>query len=454
MNRYLIAFYTLLLGGSGISLTAENEKPNFIYIMVDDLGYGDLGCFGQKVIKTPNIDQLAREGMRFTDFHSGNTVCRPSRLALWTGLDPRHAPVIGNQLYAMRDDDVTVGELLQEAGYTTGGVGKWAMFSDGKGHPNEHGFNFWMGYLDQSEAHNFYPTRLWRNREEVPLEGNQPGPAHRPYRGRVANGRETYSHDVMTEEALGFIRRNSGNPFLLHIHWTIPHANNEAGRAWMDGMEVPSYGDYANMEWPNPEKGFAAMISRMDQDVGRVMDLLKKLKIDDKTLVIFTSDNGPHHEGNHDHTFFDSNGPLKGYKRDLYEGGIRVPMVARWPGKIAAGTTADFPSAFWDWLPTACELAGAETPKIIDGISLVPVLKGKSAERDGPLVWKYGESNRYKLAVRSGKWKAVKNSVEGDWELYDLSTDLGENNDLVQDNPEILADLLELVEKGRPKAKG
>lgn len=424
------------------------EKPNLIYIMVDDLGYGDLSSFGQKMFETPNIDQLAEEGMRFTDYHSGNTVCRPSRLALWTGLDPRHAPIIGNQSYAMSDSDVTVGELLQAAGYTTGGVGKWAMFNGEKGHPNDHGFDFWMGYLDQGEAHNFYPPYLWRNREQVPLAGNLPGPAHEPYRGRIANGRATYSHDVMTEEALGFIRRNASNPFLLHVHWTIPHANNEGGRVWKDGMEVPSYGAFESKDWPNPEKGFAAMITRMDRDVGRITDLLKALNIEENTLLIFTSDNGPHHEGNHDHTFFDSNGPLKGYKRDLYEGGIRVPMIARWPAKIRAGSSSTFPSAFWDWLPTACELAGIETPKSIDGLSLVPAFMGEMEKRRTPLFWKYGESTRYKVAVRFGDWKAIRNSAGGEWELYDLSKDIGEENDLAATNPEILEGLVKLLEEG------
>jgi arylsulfatase A-like enzyme len=423
------------------------QQPNIIYIMVDDLGYGDLSCFGQKDFETPNIDLLAREGMKFTDYHSGNTVCRPSRLALWTGIDPRHAPIIGNAAYAMQDSDITVGELAKQAGYVTGGVGKWAMFNGKEGHPNDHGFDFWMGYLDQGMAHNFYPPYLWRNREKIPLEGNQAGPEHEPYRGRIANGRETYSHDVMTEEALGFIRDNVTNPFLLHVHWTIPHANNEGGRVWSDGMEVPSYGEFENKDWPNPEKGFAAMVTYMDRDVGRIMSLLKELGIDNNTLVVFTSDNGPHHEGNHDHAFFDSNGPLKGYKRDLYEGGIRVPMLARWPGKIKGGTTSAFTSAFWDWLPTVCELTGAKAPTGIDGMSLVPALFGKTENRNAPLFWLYGESRGKKSAVRSGNWKAIQNGEDAPWELYDLSKDIGEENDLAAEKPELLAGLVKLLDQ-------
>jgi arylsulfatase A-like enzyme len=421
-------------------------KPNLIYIMVDDLGYGDLSSFGQKMFTTPNIDRLAKEGRTFTDYHSGNTVCRPSRLALWTGIDPSHAPITGNAPYAMQNSDLTVAELLRKAGYTTGGVGKWAMFNGKEGHPNDHGFDFWMGYLNQSNAHNFYPPHLWRNREQVSLEGNLAGPTHDPYRGRIANGRQTYSHDVMTEEALVFIREDSSNPFLLHVHWTIPHANNEGGRVWQDGMEVPSYGEFEDRDWPNPEKGFAAMITHMDRDVGRIMDLLKEEGIDENTMVIFTSDNGPHHEGNHDHAFFDSNGPLKGYKRDLYEGGIRVPMIARWPAKIEKGSQSAFPSAFWDWLPTACELAGVEVPNHVDGTSLLPALMGKPEKRLSPLIWKYKESRGEKIAIRLGKWKAIQNALDADWELYDLSTDIGEANNLASGNPDLLAGLIKLLE--------
>tara|TARA_Y100000588_G_C14264450_1_gene929135 strand:- start:2575 stop:3942 length:1368 start_codon:yes stop_codon:yes gene_type:complete len=424
------------------------DKPNLIYIMVDDLGYGDLSCFGQKSFETPKIDQLAAEGMKLTDYYSGNTVCRPSRLYLWTGLDARHSPIIGNTPYALKNSDVTVAELLKEVGYTTGGVGKWALFNGEDGHPNDHGFDFWMGFLDQGRAHNFYPHYLWRNREHVPLAGNLLGPGHEPYRGRVANGRQTYSHDVMTKEALGFIRRNADNPFLLHVHWTIPHANNEGGRVWKDGMEVPSYGEFENKDWPNPEKGFAAMVTHMDRDVGKIMALLKELNIDDNTLLIFTSDNGPHHEGNHHHTFFDSNGPLKGFKRDLYEGGIRVPTIARWPGKIKAGSSSAFPAANWDWLPTACELAGSKTPKDLDGMSLIPALMGKTEKRTSPLFWIYEERRGKKTAIRLGKWKAIKNSEIGDWELYDLFQDIGEENDLAEKNPEFLEGMVRLLENG------
>jgi uncharacterized sulfatase len=416
------------------ALTA-GDKPNIIYIMVDDMGYGDAGCYGQKIIKTPNIDKLATEGMRFTQHYSGHTVCRPSRLVLWTGLHTGHTAISGNAAYHLKPEDVTVAELLKSAGYATGGVGKWANGNtENTGHPNLQGFDFWMGYLDQGRAHNYYPEYLWRNRDKVPLEGNVLS-KHKNARDRVSEKRVTYSHDVMTEEALGFIRRSKDKPFLLHVHWTIPHANNEGGRVCGDGQEVPDYGSYKDKDWPSPEKGFAAMMERMDRDLGRMMALLKELKIDDHTLVIFTSDNGPHNEGNHKVTFFDSNGPLRGYKRDLYDGGIRVPMIARWPGKIKPGSTSDHPSAFWDFLPTACEIAGVQSPKHIDGISYLPALLGKPQEEHKYLFWRSGK----RIAVRSGKWKYVTYG-KGD-ELYDLSTDIGEEKNIAKDHAEVVKKL-------------
>ncbi|MEZ5303943.1 MAG: sulfatase-like hydrolase/transferase [Verrucomicrobiales bacterium] len=308
---------------------AEPAKPNLIFIMVDDLGYGDLGCFGQKTIQTPHIDRLAAEGMRLTDFYAGCTVCRPSRLSLWTGRHMGHTPIWSNAKYEFKPEDTTVAELLKDAGYATGGVGKWAMGGVGStGFPLENGFDFWMGYLDQSEAHNYYPTHLWRNAEKFPLAGNVLS-EDKAARGRVATRRVTYSHDVMADQALGFIREHKAEPFLLHIHWTIPHANNEGGRATGDGMEVPDYGTYADRDWKPTAKGHAAMITRMDADVCRLIALLDELGIGERTLVIFTSDNLPHSEGGHSHERFDSNGSLRGFKRDLYEGGIRVPTIAR-----------------------------------------------------------------------------------------------------------------------------
>jgi uncharacterized sulfatase len=429
----------VLLAFIFINCSQKSTPPNIIYIMCDDLGYGDLGCYGQEVIQTPSIDQLAADGMRFTDHYAGHTVCRPSRLVLWTGHHTGHTAIAANDKYVFQPDDITVAELFKDAGYTTGGVGKWAMAdADGNGHPNDNGFDFWMGYLDQSEAHNYYPLYLWKNREKVELPGNVLYDKDDNNRGRVAKERITYSHDVMTDAALDFIRDHANDPFLLHVHWTIPHANNEGGRVTGDGSEVPDYGPYKNQNWPNPEKGFAAMVSRMDGDVGRMMSLLKELQIENNTVIFFTSDNGPHSEGGHQHEFFNSNGPLRGYKRDLYDGGIRVPMIVRWPGKVSAGSTSNHPSAFWDYLTTACDLAGINPPAHIDGISYLPTLLQKQQPEHDYLYWQFDGNNHDKEAVRSGQWKAVRPATDAPIELYDLSTDIGEQNNVANDHPEIV----------------
>jgi uncharacterized sulfatase len=258
---------------------------------------------------------------------------------------------------------------------------------------------------------------------------------HPQARGRVAEQRVTYSHDVMSEHLFDFIRIHHTQPFLCHVHWTIPHANNEGGRVTGDGMEVPDHGVYAGKDWPSPEKGQAAMITRMDRDFGRLIKLLQELGIQRRTLVIFTSDNGPHSEGGHKHEFFDSNGPLRGFKRDLYEGGIRVPTIAWWPGVIQPNTTSDEPLAFWDFLPTACELAGVKTPTDTDGVSLMPTLLGN---RQGPahesLFWRYGQ----KVALRSAEWKIVRTKKGADWELYNLSSDVGESRDVAKEHSDIV----------------
>jgi uncharacterized sulfatase len=359
----------------------------------------------------------------------------------------------------------TVARLLKDAGYTTGGVGKWALGNvnrpeeiDNPGHPNHNGFDYWYGYMNQSNAHNYYPTFLWENDKQVTLPGNVIDPA--PVgRGRVASKRVSYSHDFMTEAAFRFIERSKDKPFLLHIHWTIPHANNEGGRLNGDGMEVPDYGIYADKDWPNPEKGFAAMIGRMDGDVGRLMQLLKTLNLDDKTLVIFTSDNGPHQEGGHKHEFFNSNGDLTGYKRSMHEGGIRVPMIARWPGKIAPGTVSNHPSAFYDFLPTACELAGAKPPQDIDGISYLPTLLGHESQQKHEYLYCASQEGATSVGVRYGNWKLVKyrsrNGKKGkqpadgndDWRLYDLSTDIGEQTNLAEKHPEVVEKILKLLKR-------
>ena len=413
-------------------------KPNIIYILVDDLGYGDLGCYGQTRIQTPNIDRMAAEGMRFTNHYAGSTVCAPSRCCLMTGLHTGHAWVRANGLFPLRPEDVTVAELLKGAGYTTGIIGKWGLGeADTTGIPNRQGFDHWFGYLNQRHAHNYYPEFLWDNEEKVTLNNKV---IDKGRLGGVATERVDYSHDLFAARALRFVEDHRDHPFFLYLALTIPHANNEAGN---EGMEVPSYAPYEDKTWPDAQKGHAAMITRMDRDIGRLLDRLKDLGLDEKTLVIFTSDNGPHKEGGADPTYFKSSGPLRGYKRALYEGGIRVPMIARWPGRIEAGAQSDHISAFWDFLPTCCDLAGIETPAGLDGISMLPTLIGRSADqrRHPYLYWEFHEQGK-RQAIRWGRWKAVRNNVraqpDGPLELYDLQEDISEQTDVSSGHPEIV----------------
>jgi arylsulfatase A-like enzyme len=344
---------------------------------------------------------------------------------------------------------MTDAKVLKKQGYRTGGVGKWALGNaDNEGHPNRQGFDFWMGYLDQREAHNYYPTHLWRNREKVMLPGNVLSDDPKGH-GIVSQERVTYAHDIMTTEALQFIRANKDRLFLLHVHWTIPHANNEGLHVRGDGMEIPDYGAYADKPWPSTEKGFAAMVARKDRDVGRIIDLLKELKLEDNTIVFVTSDNGPHAEGGHDYRFFQSNGPLRGYKRDLYDGGIRTPMIVWWPGHIKPNTVSNLPIAFWDYLPTACDLAGTSPPDNIDGISFLPTLLGKEQSAlHEYLFWKSSDKNTgMQLAVRFGKWKGIRQDYTQPVELYDLSNDIGEKKDLAVQFPDVVKKIEEMMKE-------
>ena len=411
------------------------RRPNIVFILADDLGYGDVGCFGQKRIRTPRLDRLAAEGVRFTQAYAGSTVCAPSRCCLMTGLHTGHAHVRGNVLVPLRPEDVTVAELLKAAGYATGIVGKWGLGEPGTtGVPNRQGFDYWFGYLNQRHAHNYWPTHLYRNEDRVPLKNVVP--KEDKSGAGVASEKVEYSHDLFAREALAFVEKHRAEPFFLYLAFTIPHANNEAGR---EGMEVPGDEPYSDQPWPQAQKNHAAMITRLDRDIGRLMDRLKELGIDQDTLVIFTSDNGPHREGGGDPAFFNSSGPLRGIKRDLYEGGIRVPTLARWPGHVAAGTVSDHAWAFWDFLPTACDLAGVAAPKGIDGISFVPALVGKPQPEHEYLYWEFHEGG-FTQAVRMGTWKAVRRAKgSGKTELYDLSTDLGEKSDVAAEHADVVA---------------
>jgi arylsulfatase A-like enzyme len=424
-------------------------KPNIIFILADDLGYGDLGCYGQETIQTPNLDRMAAEGMIFTDFYAGSTVCAPSRCCLMTGVHTGHAWIRGNDRVPLRPTDVTVAELLKQAGYTTGIVGKWGLGEpETTGIPNQKGFDHWFGYLNQLHAHNYYPDYLWRNEEKVPL-ANEVRPVNPP--GGVATKRVQYSPDLFTADALEFVTENQHGPFFLYLAYTLPHANNEAGR---NGMEVPSYEPYGDKRWPAPQKGHAAMITRMDRDIGRLLALLKSLGLDEKTLVLFSSDNGPHKEGGADPDFFDSNGPLRGTKRDMYEGGIRVPLIARWPGRIAPGSGTGHVAAFWDFLPTCCELAGVTPPADIDGLSFLPTLLDRPdlQQKHLYLYWEFHEQGK-KQAVRMGRWKGIRLNVakdpDGPIELYDLDADPGEEQDVAVEHPDIVRRLAELMKTAR-----
>ncbi|MGI6455945.1 MAG: arylsulfatase [bacterium] len=399
-----------------------SRKPNIIYIMADDLGYGDLGCYGQKRIKTPNIDRMAQEGLRFTDCYAGSTVCAPSRCSLMTGYHMGHARVRGNKLHPLLPEDVTVAEILKNAGYYTGLIGKWGLGQpDTTGVPNRQGFDFFYGYLNQVRAHNYYPDYLWRNEEREYFNGWK------------------YSHDVFMDESLKFIREHREDPFFLYLALTIPHAFNE-GRE--QGMQVPTDKPYSDPDWPQQEKNRAAMITRMDTGIGQLLDLLKELDLDKDTIIFFTSDNGPHSEGGSKAGFFDSNGPLRGIKRDLYDGGIRVPMIVRWTGKIAPGSESDFVWAFWDFLPTAAEIAGAECPEGIDGFSVLPALLGNMEEqkKHDYLYWEFYERG-YSQAVRKDQWKAVKTGKDQPVELFNIKEDISESNNIADQHPDIVKEM-------------
>lgn len=410
------------------------RKPNILFILADDLGYGDLGCYGQKKIKTPNLDKLAKQGMRFTQAYAGSTVCAPSRSALMEGLHTGHCRVRGNALVPLRPDDVTIAELLQAAGYVTGLVGKWGLGEpDSTGIPNLQGFDHFYGYLNQKHAHNYYPDYLWRNKEKVPLPNVV-------VKEGYATKKVKYSHDLVTAEAIKFIEQNQAKPFFLYLAYTLPHANNELGKAKGNGMEVPSDAPYTNEPWPQVHKDHAAMITYLDRDIGQIMDLLQRLNLDDDTIVVFSSDNGPHAEGGANPTFFQSAGPLRGFKRSLHEGGVRVPMLVRWTGKIKANTTSDHLCAFWDFMPTAAELAGAKAPNKFDGLSIVPTLLGKPGQKQHQfLYWEFHE-NGFHQGVRMGDWKAVRHNL-GKLELYNLKSDLGEKNDIAGTQAEIVAQI-------------
>jgi arylsulfatase A-like enzyme len=419
----------------------QMDRPNIVFILADDLGYGDLTSYGQEKIKSYHLDRMAAEGLRFTSAYAGSTVCAPSRSVLMTGLHTGHTPIRGNAKKPLATNDATVAELLQKSGYTTALIGKWGLGNEGTtGEPNRKGFTEFFGYLDQTHAHNYYPDHLWRNGMKLPLEAN-------------ADGKKgVYAPDMFANAAVNFINQYRDVPFFLYLALTLPHAHNELGRKTGNGMEIASDHPYGEFDWPQTEKNKAAMITRIDVYVGMILDALKKQGLDEQTIVVFTSDNGPHKEGGVDPAFFKSSGPLRGIKRDLYEGGIRVPAIVRWPGQIAPGTTSDFPWAFWDFLPTACELAKVPMPEglPLDGQSIVPTLLGQPQKPHEFLYWEFHEGGSQQ-AVRAGDWKAVR-KFGGPLELYNLKTDLGETNNVAAANPDTVKRIEEYLAKARTES--
>jgi arylsulfatase len=448
MSRSIVALLAglWLLASVGPALA----KPNIIYILADDLGYAELGCYGQKIIRTPNIDRLAAEGVRFTQHYAGCAVCAPSRCALMTGMHMGHAAIRNNSEVQpegqkpIPDQAVTLAELLKAQGYATGAMGKWGLgYPGSEGDPNRQGFDLFYGYNCQRHAHNHYPRYLWRNDRRVQLEGND----------RKLTGAQ-YSQDLFVREALAFIRRHQDEPFFLYLPVIVPHLSiqvPEAALAEYKG-KIPEedYKHTAYLKHPTPRAGYAAMVTHMDRGVGQIVALVKELGLDENTLILFSSDNGPTYNrlGGSDSEFFHSAGPFRGLKGSLYEGGIRVPLVARWPGKIASGRESDHLSAIYDVLPTLCEAAGAKTPANIDGLSFLPTLLGEPDQpRHDHLYWEFAAYGGQQ-AVREGQWKAVRQHMKrGNLkiELYDLSRDIGERHDVAAKHPELVAHFAEVM---------
>lgn len=436
----------MIVGVVGGEATAE-ERPNLIWIMADDLGYGEVGCYGQEVIATPNLDRMAREGLRFTHFYAGATVCAPSRSVLMTGRHHGHTRVRGNAgqvkpaAQALREGDTTVADALKNTGYHTSLIGKWGLGDVGEaesGLPRKHGFDEFFGYLSQHLAHNHFPEFLWRNEEKIPLRNKviHVGDAG----GGYAMEAVQFADDLFADAALTFVKENKAGPLFLYWSMVVPHANNERAQALKNGAHVPDFGPYAEKNWPDPDKGHAAMITRLDGYVGRMLDTLRELGVAQNTLVIFTSDNGPHNESRHTLSRFAPSGPLSGIKRSLTDGGIRVPMIAWWPGRIAPGGVSDHVGYFGDWMATAAELAGTTTPADSDSISFVPTLLGKPDEQKEHefLYWEFHEGGFKQAALYKGRWKGIRSGrPDAPVVVYDQRSDITETTDVAASHPEI-----------------
>jgi len=455
----------------------EHLKPNFIFILADDLGYGELGCYGQELIQTPNIDRLASKGMRFTRFYSGSPVCAPSRCVLLTGLHTGHSYIRDNyEMGSFLDEEEggqlplpvgtrTLAKILQQNGYVSGVIGKWGLGGPGSsGIPTRQGFDFFYGYLCQKQAHNYYPTHLWKNEEWDTLrneffhphqkfDGDPDDPADfNKYKGR------DYSQDLMAVEALNFIREHKDHPFFLYLPFTVPHlalqVPDEALAIYKDKFEeVPYLGEGGYLPHPTPKSVYAAMITHMDGHVGQILDLLEELKLEENTVVMFSSDNGATFLPQVDTEFFNSHGGLRGHKGNLFEGGIRVPFIARWPRKIGEGTISNHIGGFQDILPTILDIAGVEVPEDIDGISILNELTGRDGQTDHVyLYWEYRSGGGWQ-AVRSDNWKALRKEIntkpDAPIELYNLENDFSEKFDVAAKHPEIVDKMKKIMINAR-----
>ena len=451
----LLVVSAAFLGQSSLGSQQKPARPNILLIQADDLGYGDLSAYGQARFSTPSLDRLAREGIRFTEYYSGSTVCAPSRSALMTGVHTGHAWIRGNGDIPLRPEDVTIAEVLRESGYRTAVIGKWGLGTPGTtGQPDRQGFDHAFGFLDHRHAHRQYTDHLWRNGQKTTTDLER-----------------DYVNDLFTAETSAFIQRDDARPFFIYLNYTVPHAELRApedamaaargrfpekpfdnpkadARPTGASAEVPSLG-YRSQ--PEPYTAFAAMITRMDRDIGRLADLLRSRGIDRNTLILFVSDNGPHQEGGANPVFFKSSGPLRGIKRDLYEGGIRVPMIASWPGTIPAGRVSSHPWAHWDMLPTLADVAGATAPAGIDGLSMARALRGERAPVHDHMYWEFHERG-FQQAVRMGEWKAVRLKKDAPLELYNLTSDPGEQHDVAAANSKVIAQIESYLKTARTES--
>ncbi len=420
------------------SFGQPDPKTNIILIMADDIGYGDLGCYGQETIQTPHIDALAQQGTRFTQAYAGGCVCTASRSVLMTGLHNGHTPARDNVPHFVSyldNDDITLAEVLSGAGYRCGGVGKWSLGApDSPGSATNQGFDMWFGYMDQDHAHYYYPEYLDDSKAKngrLELPGNSSAKRH-------------YSHDLIAERAQDFIRESQDRPFFLYAAFSLAHFSSPSEDP--DRLAVPSTDPYTNTSWSQPAKKYASMVTRLDRDIGRINDLVKELGIAENTLIIFTSDNGPW-EGLT--KAFNSSGPLRGGKRTLYEGGIRVPFIATWPGKVRQDNVSSEIITFWDLLPTLAEIAGAKAPNKMDGISVLPALWGeRQLSHHEYLYWDYGHNRAaYHQAVRINHWKGVRKGLDQEIELYDLDNDLGESQNLAGEHPNVFSQVAAIMKE-------